>query len=217
MPEAATGCDQFEADLSALLDDELTPERAAEVRDHSRACQGCRERLARLARVDAALSRATALAVPASLRARLEARLASAHESDTKSRRTPRAGAPRPVWRGRAAGVLAAAAAGVALYLAVATREPARPEAEPSPVQIARPLVEPPREAPQQVAKHPAPARSAPAAPPAPVPGPAESSLDLASVPEEDLGLALEIETVEDLDVIANLELLELVLAAEAS
>jgi hypothetical protein len=83
-------------------------------------------------------------------------------------------------------------------------------------VQIARPRLEAPREAPQQVAKLPAPARPAPAPPPAPAQAPAEPPLDLASVPEEDLGLALEIETVEDLDVIANLELLELLLAAES-
>jgi len=180
LQDAASGCHEFEADLSALLDDELTPERAAEVRAHSRACQSCGGRLARLARVDAALALAPAPAVPPSLRGRLEARLASAREADTTARRPARLGAPRRAWRGRAAGALAAAAAGVALYLAIATREAARPEAAPSPVQVARPL-------------------------------------DLGSVPEEEIGLALEIETVEDLEVIANLELLELVLAAEAS
>ena len=180
MSDVATGCHEFAADLSALLDDELTSERAAEVRAHVAACDGCRGRLATLARVDAALSRAPAPVVPASLRARLEARLESARESDTSSRPPARAGGPRRAWRGRAAGALAAAAAGVALYLAVTTREPARPEAAPSPVQVARPL-------------------------------------DLGSVPEDELGLALEIETVEDLDVIANLELLELVLASDAS
>ena len=189
MPDTATGCHGFEADLSALLDGELALERAAEVRAHVASCDGCSGRLARLARVDAALAGAPAPAVPASLRARLEARLESARQSDTSLRRTRRVGAPRRAWRGRVAGALAAAAAGVALYLAVATREPAPPEAAPAPVQIARPLAETPR---------------------------AAAPLDLASVPEEELGLALEIETVEDLDVIANLELLELVLAAEA-
>ncbi|HEY8155229.1 MAG TPA: zf-HC2 domain-containing protein [Myxococcota bacterium] len=166
MVDAASDCRDFEADLSALLDGELAPERAAELRAHVAGCDGCRGRLAGLARVDAALAGAPAPAVPASLRARLEARLEGAGQADTRLRRTRRA------WRGRAAGALAAAATGAALYLVVATREPAL----------------------------------APAQPP----------LDRASVPEEDLGLALEIETVEDLDVIANLELLELVVAAEA-
>jgi len=132
-----------------------------------------------LVRVDAALAGTPAPVVPASLRARLEARLGSAGESDTQVRRTRRADAPRRAWRGRAAGALAATAAGVALYLGVATREPAQTEVAPAPTQVARPL-------------------------------------DLGSAPEDELGLAPEIETVEDLDVIVNLELLELVVAAEA-
>jgi anti-sigma factor RsiW len=216
MVETPTGCQGFEADLSALLDGELAPERAAELRAHIGACPGCRARLAELARVDTALSAAVLPAVPGSLRARLDARLASAGRGDTPVRRSRRADAPRRAWRGRAAGALAAAAAGIALYLAVATREPARPETAPAPPQVARPLEaaprEVPREAPQAVAKLPAPA--VPRPPPAPAPPPAE--LDLATVPEDELGLALEIETVEDLDVIGNLELLELVLASEA-
>jgi anti-sigma factor RsiW len=229
MSETPSGCRGFEADLSALLDGELAPERAAELRAHLAACADCRERLAGLARVDAALSAAPLPAVPASLRARLEARLESAGQADTLLRRTRRAPAPRRAGWGRAAGALAAAAAGVALYLAVATREPARlPETAPAPPQIARPLEEAPRElpreapqvvvqAPQAVAKLPAPAPPAPVLPEPPVPAPQPPvELDLATVPEDELGLALEIETVEDLDVIGNLDLLELVLASEA-
>jgi hypothetical protein len=213
VPDTATGCREFEADLSALLDDELTPERAAEVRAHAAACASCGRLLARLARVDFALARAPAPAVPASLRARLEARLATPRLADTDSRRIARA--PRRAWRGRAAGALAAAAAGVALYLAVASREAVRPETAASPPQIARPPAEIPRQALQQLANRPAPARPAPA--PSPAPAPAAAPLDLESVSEEDLGLALELDTVEDLDVIGNLELLELLLASESS
>ena len=221
MVETPTGCQGFEADLSALLDGELAPERAAELRAHIGACPGCRARLAELARVDTALSAAVLPAVPGSLRARLDARLASTGRGDTPVRRSRRVDAPRRAWRGRAAGALAAAAAGVALYLAFATREPARPETAPAPPQVARPLEaaprEVPREAPQAVAKLPAPALPAPAVPrPPPSPAQPPAVLDLATVPEDELGLALEIETVEDLDVIGNLELLELVLASEA-
>jgi len=157
-----------------------------------------------------------------------------------------RARAPRRPWRSRAAGAAAAVAAGVAFYLAIASREPAPQQGEPSPVQIARPegasspavlplakrdtpapermnappvpsapaaprreRVATPPVAPEQLARRPEPAERAPE--------PAAALLDLESVPAEDLDLALELDTVEDLDVIANLELLELMLAAEAS
>jgi hypothetical protein len=105
-----------------------------------------------------------------------------------------RARAPRRPWRSRAAGAAAAVAAGVAFYLAIASREPAPQQADPSPEQLAH--------------------RSEPAER---APEPAAALLDLESIPAEDLDLALELDTVEDLDVIANLELLELMLAAEAS
>jgi hypothetical protein len=237
MSETPAGCHGFEADLSALLDGELAPKRSAELRAHIGACPGCSARLAELARVDAAFSAAALPAVPASLRARLEARIASAGQGDTLLRRPRHGDAPRRAWRARAAGALATAAAGVVLYLAVATREPARPETAPAPPQIARPETAPappqiarpleeaprevprevPRETPQAVAKLPTPAPPAPTLPePPPVPAPQPAELDLATVPDDELGLALEIETVEDLDVIGNLELLELVLASEA-
>jgi hypothetical protein len=240
MSETEAGCQGFEADLSALLDRELGPQREAELRAHVDACPGCRARLAGLARVDLALSAAELPTVPASLRARLEARIASAGRGEMGPPPMRRAGPSRRAWR-RAAGALAAAAAVAALYLAVATREPARPEKAPAPPQIARPLeaapleapaqtareapAPTPREAPQVVAKLPPPAPPPPAAgkvaapalpAPAPVPAPPAAELDLATVPEDELGLALEMETVEDLDVIGNLELLELVLASEA-
>jgi anti-sigma factor RsiW len=158
-------CHGFEEDLSALLDDELAPERAAELRDHVSACASCRELLGRLVRVDSSLSGAPARPVPASLRARLEARLAGG-EAVAEPKRVVRAPTRRFAWR--ALGGMAALAAGVAVYVALT----------------------------------PAPA------PPTP--------LDLQSVPDDELGLALDIDTVEDLDVIGNLDLLELVLASES-
>jgi anti-sigma factor RsiW len=160
----STSCHGFEEDLSALLDDELRPERAAELRDHVAVCADCRERLARFARVDSALSGAPAPAVPASLRARLERRLASERRAAAEPARAP--AAPSRGAR-RAVGAMAALAAGVAIYFAVA---------------------------------------------PAPSPPP----VDLQSLPDDELGIALDVESAEDLDVIGNLELLELVLASEA-
>jgi anti-sigma factor RsiW len=159
----STSCHGFEEDLSALLDDELRPERAAELRDHVAVCASCRERLAHFARVDSALSGAPAPAVPASLRARLETRLASERRAAAEPARTP--AASRRAWR--ALGAMAAMAAGVAIYFAVA-------------------------------------------------PAPSSPPVDLQSLPDDELGIALDIESADDLDVIGNLELLELVLASEA-
>jgi len=203
-----TGCSKFEADLSALLDGELSPERAALARAHTDSCERCRAQLAQLARLDALLVGAPAPAIPASLRARLEARILAESASNTSVRGSVRARAPRLAWRGRAAGAAAAVAAGVTFYLAVASREPAPQQGEPSPVQIARPLGAPSPAVPQLAERGTAtPERTY--TPPAPV--------DLESVPDEDLDLAFELDTVEDFDVIANLELLELMLEAEAS
>jgi anti-sigma factor RsiW len=159
-------CQGFEEDLSALLDDELAPERAAELRDHVAACASCRELLGRLVRVDSSLSGAPARPVPATLRARLEARLAGG-EAIAEPKRAVRADTRRFAWR--ALGGMAALAAGVAVYFAFI-----------------------------------------------PVAAPPTTPLDLQSVPDDELGLALDIDTVEDLDVIGNLDLLELVLASES-
>ncbi len=244
MANVSNDCSGYEADLSALLDGELGPERAAALRAHIAACERCRGQLARLERLDALLAGAPSPAVSASLHARLAARIAEASRVDTRVRGADaaRARAPRRSRLSRAAGAVAAAAAGVALYLAVVGREPAPTGGESSPVQIARPQAAPAPAAPQ-IAQRSAPApgaASAPAAPRAPAPPHREpaaappvateviarrpepapaapASVDLDSLPDEDLGIALELDTVEDLDVIANLELLELMLAEESS
>ena len=75
-----------------------------------------------------------------------------------------RARGPRRSRWSRAAGAVAAAAAGVALYLAVVGREPAPTGGEPSPVQIARPQATPAPAAPQ-LAQRSAPAPGAASAP----------------------------------------------------
>jgi hypothetical protein len=224
-------CREFEEDLSALLDDELAPERAGELRAHVAGCERCGARFAALARVDAALAGAPAPAVPAALRARLEARLAAARAADTGTRRLLGWRAQRRSSPWLAGGAAAVAAACAALYLMLVERAPRAP-GEAAPIEIARPFSEPPppaqapetpREplragvpAPEQIAQHETPA----SAPPAPAPAatskpPAAQAIDLDALSEEELGLALELDTVEDLDVIANLEVLERLLAAE--
>jgi hypothetical protein len=225
MSNVTNGCPEFEADLSALLDGELPPERAAQVRAHAETCERCGAQLARLVRLDGLLAGAPAPAVPDSLRARLEARIAAAEAGagaglpDTRLRDGAGVRAPRRAWRSRVAGAVAAAAAAIAIYLALANREPAIPGAPPAPVQVARPQAEPAPAAPQ-IAKRDAPAPVAAkviARRPEPeAPAPAPAPIDLEAVPDEDLGIALELETVEDFEEIANLELLELMLANEA-
>jgi anti-sigma factor (TIGR02949 family) len=157
MRERDPRCAAYLEDLSAFLDGELPPGRAAELRAHLEVCPGCAARLSRLREVDARLvASARRVAVPGDLRARLAARIAA-------DAAAPRRGAPRraPAWRGprlaRRAAAFAAAAAAAALALVLA-----RPGGE----------------------------------------------TELGGS-DEDLALLLELETVEDLDVIANLDLLE--------
>lgn len=191
--ESTVSCASWVEDLSAFLDEELAPERSAGLRAHLDACADCRARIARLREVDALLvAGAERVSVPADLRARLAARIA-ADEAAPPRAAEPRAPARRvPRLARRAAGLAAAAAAALALYLARPTSEPAPP-----------PLSELPRLA----ERAPTPPEVAPIlAPEAAAPTLAESVLGGS---DEDLALLLELETVEDLDVIANLDLLE--------
>jgi anti-sigma factor RsiW len=182
-------CRSYEDDWSALLDGELPPERAAELSGHLTECARCRARVELLREVDALLTARGEPSIPEDLRARLQARI----DSD------PRGGAlgpdrPAARWRWRelpAAVALAAAAAAVA-YL-MAPDEPVAPE---QPIRTAR--------APSQAA-------------------PETAAPYLTRVPVEDVAVGLELEDVEeleleapeDLDVIANLELLEAFLALD--
>jgi anti-sigma factor (TIGR02949 family) len=177
--KALRSCADYEADLSALVDDELGDERAAAVRAHVAACRRCARRLEDLRRVDRLLASAPAPAVPSDLRARLAARVAA------DSRRRPgRLRPPRRRHFGRPAlGVALAAAAALALYQSVPGGETTLEEGSP-PTRMARTAPEP--------------------------------AIDLEDVPAEELAIALEIETIEDLEVIANLDLLVQLAAVEA-
>ncbi len=68
-------CRSYDADYSALLDGELTPEREAELRAHVDSCARCQARLEALRRVDVDLSALPAPPVASDLRARLQARI----------------------------------------------------------------------------------------------------------------------------------------------
>lgn len=144
-------CEAFSADLSAWIDGELPAARAAEVEAHVAACASCTAQAAALRRADAALRAIPLRDLPPDALAQIARRAArpAAHPARVRALR----------W---VAGP-AAAAAGIALYLALRTDAPD----------------------------------------------------DLAATPPEDLAVAIDLDTVEDLEVIANLELLEKVVALD--
>src|SRR5262245_55151512 len=212
MAEIAERCRAFDEDLSALVDGELGATRRAELEAHLATCPGCSTRLAALRAVDAALAGLPSPAVAPDLQARLARRIA-----DERSARV-RARAPSP--RGRRAlrylALPAAAAAALALYLAL--RAPSPPGAPVERVPIAQAPPSPVEPRPEPIAKaepaRPA-AERAPAAEPAPAARVAERTPPPSAEPEleslgaEDLAVVLDLDTMEDLPVIANLEVLE--------
>jgi anti-sigma factor RsiW len=222
MSEIPAACAGYDWDLSALLDGELCEEREAEVRGHAESCARCAARLEALRRVDGLLTGGPMPAVPPDLRARLEARIAGQASEPLRRPRSLRRLERRPRRARWLAGFAAAAAAALALYLGVL---PGGAPPEVAPVEIAEstpdsPSVEvggtAPPMAPVEVAEtapEASPVEVAESAPAPPMQETARFDLDAAS--DEELALVLEIETIEDLDVIANLDLLERMLSME--
>ncbi len=251
MSDVPASCQPFDEDLSALVDEELGPEREAEVRAHLAGCSRCAQRLEALCDVDLTLAGLPAPEVPGDLRARLAARIAAEPARIAAEPEAPRAAAPPPPRRAppprrrsRSALWMTAAAAALALAVWVAVRsEPGvapqaplartpapAPEAVPTPVPDPPALlvaVEEPPEAPAGP-EEPAPAPTPVAVEqPTPAPAPPEPALEaplqvaeaglpeLADLEEADVALLLELDAVQDLEVIANLDLLERFLALE--
>jgi anti-sigma factor RsiW len=195
-------CLSFGEDLSALLDGELEAGREEQVRAHLAACEACRAHLASLGSVNAGLRALVGRPVPANLEARLRARIAAERENGAAQLASIVRSRPPAVRRlGATFGAVAlAAAAALALYLGVVRNR--GPVEAPSIVQA--PVPESPhgqQSAVSQIAK------SAPASERGTEPAP---ELDDAS--DEDLGVAVELDNLEDLDdldVIANLPVLE--------
>jgi len=211
MSDILETCAPFEADLSALVDGELDPGREAEVREHLSGCAACRERLEALCDVDLALASIAVPPVPAGLRERLGERIArdaAAPDGRDASRPAPvRPRAPRRprrrLWR-PALGAALAAAAALALYLALGGLDSFRPLQKPAPEPPVAVTV--PERAPAggEIAQAPA------VPPPEAARQEVEPAADpLANASEDDLAGILDLETVEDLDLIANLDFLE--------
>ncbi len=202
MPELAAICREIDEDLSALIDAELAPAREAEMRAHLDDCDRCAQRLQNLCSVDLALTDLAAPIVAADLGERLAARIASDPGEETEpvpdaaSPKRSRTATPRRArrWLRRRLTPVAVVAAAVLLAIVVANRQSS--EIEPSESQ----LVRTPRLMAPDVTRPEAATRVA----------------DFSSLPDEDLAVLFELDTVEDLDVIANLELLEQLVAMEA-
>ena len=211
-------CTRYAEEWSALLDGELAPARDAELRAHLDGCARCQAKLASLARVDVLLAGLPVAEANADLYARLRARIDANEARDA----SPRLAAPRRRVRGLAALAAAvAAAAALALYLALPrSRDEIAPPPEPrvakapEPAPVPAPVVVAPE--PVQVAK--APEAAPPVAKPhAAAPPTAEPARDpeFDALPADDLAVGMDLDTAKDLPVIANLELLERLVALE--
>jgi anti-sigma factor (TIGR02949 family) len=230
MPEDPMRCSVAEAQLSALVDGELTEAQADELRRHVAGCARCAERVAAFERAGALLSALPARPVPSDLRARLQTRIeadATEAAASAPARRTPPRSAPPPRRRWLGSPALAAAAAmaaAVAFYWVLAPAERVGPGSEIEPPPIARedpspaptfaPDLEPGVQEPPIAATPPEP--EAPRIAVAPGDPATEPDSEFDPVPAEEIAVALELEQLEqleELDVIANLELLEALVA----
>jgi anti-sigma factor RsiW len=232
-------CRHFEEDLSALLDQELPAEREAELRAHLDACPSCRRQLERLCDADLALASLPVPGPATDLPARMRARLAAEGAAPARQAAAPRRAAPAR--RQRPARVLAWASLAASLLLAATfllrstepstqaprvARESAPPAGEGS--RVAPPPTGTPQEplvarAPAAAGSREQPAARRPPAPRAPDAGtalvaeapvaPEPATAPLEGLADEDLALLLSLDELEDYDVVANLDLLERVVA----
>ncbi len=120
-------CAEFEPDLSALLDGELTDAREREVAAHVAACDACRRTSHEVARVSAALRRwdaaETRYVSSPGFRNRVLARVAAPDPSQSPAARaaepTPIVRLPVPAWHRAAAAAVLLVGAGLATALVV--------------------------------------------------------------------------------------------------
>jgi anti-sigma factor (TIGR02949 family) len=182
---ATSPCAEYEADLSALLDGELDTPSEAVLRAHLESCAGCSRRARALQGADEALRGLPSREAPADLRARLQARLEAETDAASSVRATRRVGVAALPPRRRPR-----SRARPAALLAMAAAAALALYLTLATGERAIPGAQPPA---SRLAK----------------------AADLEAASPDELELALELETVEDMEVIANLELLELLVAFE--
>jgi anti-sigma factor RsiW len=224
-------CPAFEPDLSALLDGE--PAREAELRAHVAGCAPCADRLARLSRVDEALSALPDAETPGDLAERLRMRL------EEERRRASDRGRSSDSTYGRAAGRDAPARS---------PDRPGRPAQAPRPPTSQRPPARRRRWIPlaaiavaaaaalvvysvlepgwrraleeSRTAQREREPEVAVREVPAPLPDELVSGPELEAIEEasdDDLALALDLDTLADLDVIERLDVLEQLAALDGA
>ena len=219
MVEIARGCLAFDGDLSAWIDGELDASRRAVVEVHLASCPACTARMEELRAVDRALLALPAPPVGAELRERLARRLAAERGAPGPVRLEP----PRHDRRRFAPALALPVVAAAALALTLVLRPAGPPEGPAESVPIAQAPEVPATPSPPIASAEP----ERPAAAPAPQPpeaepqlaeqvAPAPSEGELEALDPEELAVVLELDTIEDLPVIANLEVLERLLADEA-
>lgn len=226
MPET---CLPYHEDLSALLDGELSPARAAQVSAHCASCPRCTAQLRELRRVNERILSALRVPVPgeaariARVEGQLRVRLAQENQTSVDSLRQSRTQAPPRRRRNArwivvaATGLAAAAALGLALLFQARTpvrsiplpQPPIAQNPQPVPPSAPAPQAAPPAATrpPEAVAElrelKPAPTRRPPV-PPAPLHEQVTPPLPSAA-PEIDLASADE----EDIELAQRLDMLE--------
>jgi putative zinc finger protein len=211
-------CARYAEEWSALLDGELAPAREAELRAHLDGCDRCRAKLASLARVDVLLAGLPVAEANADLYTRLRARI----DANESREAVPRVAPPRRRRRGLAVAAAAiAAAAALALYLALPRPRgeiapPPEPRVAKAPEPQPQPVV-PKAPEPVQVAKAPeaAPPVALPRATVTPAAVEPARDPEFDALPADELAVGMDLDTAKDLPVIANLELLERLVALD--
>jgi anti-sigma factor RsiW len=236
MTERSHPCVDWDEDLSALIDGELEATRRVDVEAHVASCVRCNAQLDALRAVDQRLAeiplpeiggRVSAARMADAVRTSEASRSPSPRvqrppaDSPSRSRTSPpRRERRRESWK-TSAWMRVVTAAGIVvalLWLLERGRDSIPSPSEEPP--IARVPSEPTRAKPQ-IAPSLDPAPATPDAAtlagsdPLPTPGVGDVPASLEAASDEELALALELETAEDFEVIANLELLERLVALE--
>ena len=200
--------------LSALHDGELGPDEARTLRRRIESDPALARRQAAFARVDEGLRGIEGRDVPADLALRLQARIAAGAQAPPRAARVVplRTAPPRRVRRALAGWGVAAAAAGLLLYVSL------QPSAPPSvaPAELAQrdpvvPTTQAPPGEPSQRALAALPVETVVEA----VPPAATPADPFAGASEDELAIALQYDTLSDFDMIEDMEMLELLAALD--